>query len=76
MSLETVMLMSLVLSVANKPIMLSVFMPSVDMLSVILLSVVILNVIMTRVMAPSQLLIVQQTQKLYKTSIDLESVEY
>ncbi len=71
MSLETVMLMSLVLSVANKRIIASFIM-----LTVIMLSVVMLNVIMTRVMAPSQLPIVQQTQKLYKTSIDLESVEY
>ncbi len=44
--------MSFMLSVANKPIMLSVFMLSVFMLSIFMLSVFMLSVVKLNVVAP------------------------
>ncbi len=43
--------MPFLLSTANKPIMLSVFMPSVVMLSVVMLSVVMLSAVLLNVVA-------------------------
>jgi hypothetical protein len=46
-------LVSIMLSFANKPIMLSVDMPNIVMLSVVMLTVVMLNVVMLSVVMPN-----------------------